>query len=514
MYRIGMFAGSNPDDSEPLNADLLPLYPLTAAAFNHLGMPTEASARFVSLAASLLAALLVILVAVRLGSWPAGAFAAVLIAFEPAMARLSYAVLTEPLYTAIVALGIWLMVRDPRAPPTMSSAIGLGAVFSLSFLDRFEGILFLAAIPFLQWCVTLAAHCTNLRTQLRPLLVWTAVFGAVFAVVAAPQVWYVSKEMNQFALNGRQAWSVIKNVKNGQSEEQRLNGLDYSPTVINLRFLQRSPKELAKLDATIPLKARVDRVSDNLDSLQRRTLPELLGLPVLMLIPCGLYFLLRSGQARAAFLLSAFVAAAFFAPLMYLVVPRYILAATPPLIALAAVGGVGAGQAIGMLGGASRWHRLSVPALLLLVTLVTVAFNARPLWRMATEPDRENPLADPYADPALYASFLPMLKAACASNPREVLLVRKRYIATFSGCSRLTMPYATLEQLRHYAAGNGASLMFVESAWDSGRPFYRDLVGADRTPDGFELLANNQSADGNRQLLYRLHLRPEGKASQ
>ncbi len=514
MYRIGMLAGSNPNDSEPLNADLLPLYPLTAAALSSLGMSTEASGRFVSLAASVLTALLVILVAVRLGSWPAGAFAAVLIAFEPTLARLSYSVLTEPLYTALVALGLWLMVRDPRAPPTTSSAIALGAVFSLSFLDRFEGILFLAAIPFLQWCLTLASHRDNLRAQLRPLLVWTAVFGAVFAILAAPQVWYVSKEMNQFALNGRQAWSVIKNVRNGQSEEQRLQGLDYSPTVINLRYLQQSPKDLAKLDASVPLKARLDRVSNNLDILQRQSLPQLLGLPVLILIPCGLYFLLRTGQPRAAFVLSGIAAVTFVAPLLYLVVPRYILAATPPLIALAALGGLGAGQALAQLAGTSRWRALSVPALLLCLALITVAFNARPLWRMATGPDRENPIADPYADPALYASFLPMLKAACAAHPAEVLLVRKRYIATLSGCTRLTMPYAKLEQLRLYAEGNGASLMFIESAWDSESPFYRDLVAADRAPDGFELLASHESTNGNWRFLYRLHLRPTGTPSQ
>lgn len=514
VYRIGVFAGSSPDDLEPLNADLLPLYPLTAAALSSLGMSTEASGRFVSLTASALTALLVILVAVRLGSWSAGAFAAVLIAFEPTLARLSYSVLTEPLYTALVALGLWLMVRDPRAPPTTSSAITLGAVFSLSFLDRFEGILFLAAIPFLQWCLTLASHRDKLRAQLRPLLVWTAVFGAIFAILAAPQVWYVSKEMNQFALNGRQAWSIIKNVKNGQPEEQQLQGLDYSPTVTNLRHLQRTPKDLAKLDASVSLKARLDRVSNNLDILQRQSLPQLLGLPVLILMPLGLYFLLRTGQARAAFVLSAFAAVTFFAPIMYLVVPRYLLAATPPLIALAALGGVGAGQALAQLAGTSRWRGISIPALLLCLSLITVALNARPLWRMATEPDRDNPIADPYADPALYASFLPMLKTACASNPDELLLVRKRYIAMFSNCGRITMPYATLEQLRLYAEGNGATLMFVESQWDAKRPFYRDLTVAANAPHGFELLASHESPNGNRQFLYRLHVRPTGAPSQ
>jgi hypothetical protein len=98
-----------------------------------------------------------------------------------------------------------------------------------------------------------------------------------------------------------------------------------------------------------------------------------------------------------------------------------------------------------------------------------------------------------------------MLSSACDAKPGEVLLVRKRYIATLSGCTRLMMPYATLAQLQRYAAANGATLMFVESQWDSERPFYHDLVGGAGSPDGFELLASDELPDGRRQFLFRLH---------
>ena len=512
LHRISVFAGSQSDDLDAMTADLLPLFPLASAALTRLGLPAEASARLISLTASVLTAVLIVMVAVRFGSWPAGAFAAMLIAFEPTMARLSYAVLTEPLYTALVTLGLWLMVRGSRSAPTLPGAIALGLVFGLSFLDRLEGILFLVAIPCLQWCLTLAAHRDSYLAQLRPLLAWTAVFGAVFVVLAAPQVWYVSKEMNQFALNGRQAWSVILNVRNGQSEEQRLQGLDYSPTTTNLRHLQSTPADLAKLDATVSLKARVERVTTNLDILQRQSLPQLLGLTVLVFVPLGLLFLLRAGHAPAAFVLAGFGVLAFVAPVMHDTIPRHILVSAPPLILLAAFGALGAGRELARHSEACRWRGWITPALLLGLTLVTVAFNAWPLWRMTTGPDNSNPVADRYSDPALYPRFLPMLETTCAATPGEVLLVRKRYIATLSSCTRLMMPYATLGQLQRYAEANGATLMFVESQWDSERPFYHALVEAPVAPDGFELLASDKLPDGRRRFLYRLH--PQSFGSQ
>jgi 4-amino-4-deoxy-L-arabinose transferase-like glycosyltransferase len=510
LYTIGVFAEFQPDGLDSLTPDLLPLYPLTSAALTHVGLPAEAAARLVSLTASVLTVVLVVMLAVRLGSWPAAAFAAMFVAFEPTMARLSYAVLTEPLYTALVTLGLWLMVRRSRSSPTVPDAVALGVVFGLAFLDRVEGILFLVAIPGLQWCLGLVSHHNNYRGQLRPLMTWTAVFGATFIVIAAPQVRFVSKEMNQFALNGRQAWTIILSARNGQSEEQRLQGLDYSPTMTNLRHLQRTPADLANLDATVPLKARVDRITGNLDILQRQSLPQLFGLPLLVFVPVGLLFLLRTGQGAAAFILAGFAILAFVGPVMHNTVPRHILASAPPLILLAALGALGTGRELARLADASRWRGWPVPALLLGLTVVIVSFNARPLWKMATSPDKTNPSADPYSDRALYARFLPMLKTACASNPNEKLLVRKRYIATLSGCERLMMPYATLEQLLRYAAGNGATLMFVESQWDSKRPFYRDLVDAAKADADLELLARDELPDGRRQFLYRLHLQLPG----
>jgi len=507
LHQIGVFATFDGDHiNNALTPDILPLYPLTGALLNSVGLPEESAARLTSFSASILTAALIVLVAVRLGSWPAGAIAAMLMAFEPMMARYSYAVLTEPMYTALVMLGIWLMVRGARAPPSVPGAIALGTIFGLAFLCRSEGILFLAGIPLLQWCLTLAASRQDIRRQLRPLAVWTAVFGTVFALLAAPQVWFVSDKMNQFAINGRQAWSIIESARTGQGDEEQLRGLDYSPAITNLDYLQSSPKDLAKLAHTGSRRSLAQLIATNLDTLQRRTFPQLLGLAVFAFAPLGLLFLLRTKQFSEAFILTWFLGMAVALPLMYNVVPSHLLVSTPPLFLLAAFGLLGAGRETAQLAETGRWRQWTVPALLLAVTAFTVVSNARPVFAMIARPDLINPTADPASDPARYARFLPILKAACAANPDEVVLVRKRYVTTLSRCTRLVMPYATFDQLRTYAAANKATLMFVESEFDAMRPFYRELVEARQPPAGFELLASQDYPDGRRQFLYRFHL--------
>lgn len=506
LDKIGVFATFDKDRIDTLSPDLLPLYPLTGAVLSSIGLPEESAARIVSLASSVLTAALIVLIAVRLGSWPAGAIAAMLVAFEPALARLSYAILTEPMYTGLVTLGVWLMIRGARSPPSVPGAIALGSVFGLSFLCRYEGILFLAGVPLLQWCLALASNRGDYRRQLRPLAVWTAVFATVFALLAAPQVLFVSDKMNQFALNGREAWSIIINARDGRSEEESLRGLDYSPSVTNLDFLQSSPGDLADIATSASLKSYAKRVVANLDTLQRQSLPQLLGLPVLVFTPLGLLLLLRTRRVAEAIILTWFLGMAMAAPLMYKTNPAYILVSAPPLILLGALGVLSAGREAAQLLDSGRWRQWFVPVFLLAVTLFNVASNARPVSNMITDPDRTNPIADPFSDPDNFTRFLPTLRSACASNPNEIVLARKRYITTLSGCTNLVMPYATFNQLRIYAVANNATLMFVDSRWDARRPFYRELVEVPQTPAGFELLASQEYPDGQRRLLYRLHL--------
>ena len=71
------------------------------------------------------------------------------LAGSPDFIRLSYSILTEPTYVATVYAGLALFLAQ-CGKPRASSAVGIGVLFALSFLNRVEGVLFLfpiASVP-------------------------------------------------------------------------------------------------------------------------------------------------------------------------------------------------------------------------------------------------------------------------------------------------------------------------------------------------------------------------------
>ena len=132
-----------------LSADRTPFYPLFSALFSSLTGSAETGARLCSLFFSCL----LFAAVVGIGRQFATAFSLgiglLIIAFNPVLIRLSYSVLTEPSYVAVVYLGLWLFMVHYRQPKVWTAA-ALGTLFALAFLNRFEGILYLAVIPLLQ----------------------------------------------------------------------------------------------------------------------------------------------------------------------------------------------------------------------------------------------------------------------------------------------------------------------------------------------------------------------------
>jgi 4-amino-4-deoxy-L-arabinose transferase-like glycosyltransferase len=468
-----------------------------------IGIPAESSARIVSLLASILTAALVVAMAYRYGRWPAAAAAAALIAFEPVLLRLSYAIITEPLYSFVVLLGLWLLLRQSDARPTPRSAVALGVVFGAAFLCRLEGILFLAVVPALRWIASFMHHRGEFSRQLHPLASWTAVFVAVFVAVAAPHVAFVSSKMNQFALNGRQAWSAIMSAPGDQHYYQRIYGLDFNPTAVNIDHLRAHPEDLATVATTVSLKERATLVAKNLSILQRDSLPTLLGLPVFALMLFGLAYLLRSARATDAVIVAGFLAVGYVAPLLHNTVPRHILVSAGPLLLLASLGVVGVAREFAERLQPSTLSRYALPASVATVLGVTLALNAWPLWQQLRVPDASNP----DSDRRLLEPFIEILGTACKQDPDTVVVARLRYLPLYAGCESISMPYASLEQLHQYAKSNNATFVFVDSRSDATWPFYADLTRPVTPPAGFERVASQVYPDGLHQFLYRVEAR-------
>src|ERR1051325_10591599 len=140
-----------------LTADLTPFYPVAILLAGLTGIDLVIGARLVSLVFSLVLLGAVIAIGRRVMSPAAVAITVLVLAVNPLLVMLSVSVLSEPSYLGTVYLGLWLFLRQASQPRLAWAAL-LGLVFGLAFLNRLEGLLFLGAIPLLQFAQWLG-HC-------------------------------------------------------------------------------------------------------------------------------------------------------------------------------------------------------------------------------------------------------------------------------------------------------------------------------------------------------------------
>jgi 4-amino-4-deoxy-L-arabinose transferase-like glycosyltransferase len=263
-----------------LGPDTTPLYPFFGALFSLPGWSAEVGARLCSLVFSVGLAVAIIGIGQRFASAAAIGLGLFIMAINASFIPLSFSVLTEPIFIAMVYFGLWIFWRQYENPAKTRGLL-LGALFGMSFLARTEGIIFLVAVPFLQ-----AVHFVFFRRShyaFKHLMVWTLCFMTAFAAIGLPQIWRVSEMMGRFAINGRQVWEVILNQPDGKSYEAKIYGLDYSPQQLNLEYIQSHPETLTRFESSISVVQFAKTVVRNFNDLYQRQLGLLIG-------PLGLIF--------------------------------------------------------------------------------------------------------------------------------------------------------------------------------------------------------------------------------
>jgi hypothetical protein len=125
----------------------------------------------------------------------------------------------------------------------------LGIIFGFAFLNRIEGIIFLGIIPLFHaiYYWFRGKHYFDGKK----LLLFNGLYVFVFLSVISPQIYMVSSKMDRFALNGREAWSLILHNPDGKSYEEKLCGLTYSEKQINLEYIWNHPETQKQLSSNI-----------------------------------------------------------------------------------------------------------------------------------------------------------------------------------------------------------------------------------------------------------------------
>jgi hypothetical protein len=477
-----------------LTPDFTPFYPVAIILAGLTKIDLVVAGRIVSLAFSLVLLGSVIGIGRRIASPKAVVAAVFLMAVSPMLVTLSVSVLSEPSYVGTIYLGLWLFLRQVREPRVAWGAL-LGLIFGLAFLNRIEGLLFLGAIPLLQLIERLVTGRRD-RRSLGAVARWSAAYVLVFLVAVAPHVVWVSKQMGSFAINGRQAWSLLDSKFDGGDREKLLYGLDYSPKLENLAYMWGHPEERAKLVARTSPVVYVKLAARNVDVIYRDHLGELVGPGVVAFALLGLVALARRKLVFPLVLIAGFVVTALVPPLLQTHILLRHLAVLAPILLLLAGEGIVALVTLTVPRRAPLANR-ALPAVL---TALMVAVSVVPLRDAIGAP------VNPEYDPASLAEPARIVREAQRELNRQVVLCdRSGYLGQLTGARPIVIPHTDLQGFVKYLALNRADLLFINYQHLGTRPFAADFSRA-TPPPGFTLLYRGMSAAGYRVELYRLNL--------
>ena len=475
--------------------DFTPFYPASIVLAGMTGIDQVLAARLVSFAFSLLLLVAVIGIGRRIASPMGVSLGVLLLAVSPALVPLSVSVLSEPSYIGTVYFGLWLFWRQADRPRVAWGA-ALGLIFGLAFLNRIEGLLFLAAIPVLQVAAAFLAKRPD-RPPPASIGRWSAAYVFVFLLLAVPQVWWVSHRMGSFAINGRQTWALLDPRFDLENRERLLNGLDYSPQQENLTYMWTHPEVRAKLATRKSPMVWVKLAARNADLIYRGHSGNLFGPGAVALFLFGFVAVVRRGRKFPPLLIGGFLVTALTAPLFQSNIHLRNLEVLAPIVLLLAGEGIPFLTALVAPSDARRTGRL-VPAAL---TTAMVAVAVPPLRDTIGVP-----LNGQY-EPAFLVEPVRIIREI---QDRElhrpaVLCDRTGYLGQASGAMPIiVVPYTDMAGFVKYLALNHADLVYLDSKSLDTRPFAADF-SEPTPPPGFTLLYRRVWPGGNWRALYRVH---------
>lgn len=477
-----------------LNPDTTPFYPLNIAVAILAGLSPEFGARLVSFFYSCLVIAFLLGIGRLVASPLAVLTGLMILAFSPTLIPLSFSVLTEPTYTAVTYAGIWLFWLQYKNPTARSGAL-LGAIFALSFLTRTEGFLYLALIPLLQ---AVSFRTTReLPTQWRRPAIWLACFLLGFGVLAAPQIYIVSKTSGEFMLNGRQLWLKILKSEDGATYDEKIYGLHHSPSTINLTHVQKSPRTVSDTGASISPRKAARQVAREFQVLFDRQLGTLFGPIGLVSFGFGLFTLWQSSQKFDVFLILMFLGFSLVPPILHNVVMRHIVIIAPLVMLVEGIGIVGLARSLTL--------STDIPSLraglVFLGAALIIGTQIFQLYTVVLHPPRWNGEYDPAAleEPSR------ILRELANDDPegKGFVAARKRYLAYFSGYSSLALPYTDYGGLVRYLNLNGAEYLFLERHLIRDYPFLEGLDEKIRKDKSLSLLHRSTDSHVGVLELYR-----------
>jgi 4-amino-4-deoxy-L-arabinose transferase-like glycosyltransferase len=187
-----------------------PLFPVLIAALSFLTHDYEWAGRIVSLIFQSLVPLAVFGIASRLYNRTTGLVAAALAIFSPLLVNLSFLVLSEAVYVALLFWGIYAVLLALERP-SVGRYLMVGGLFGLAYLTRQEAVAPLFVAVFLTVCF--AGGSLVVRGK------WAAVALAMFAIVALPEVIHLYKATGAIRLEEKSSLFYVEQVRTAVAEQ-------------------------------------------------------------------------------------------------------------------------------------------------------------------------------------------------------------------------------------------------------------------------------------------------------
>lgn len=447
------------------NPDNTPFYPFFSSIFSWMGGSIELGTRICSLFFSAVLFIPVVYICNLLRLEFITLFACLLfLTLSPVLTSLSYATLTEPSYiaTCYIALAFFLY---QSSRPTSGTAILSGFLFGLCFLNRTEGFIFIAVIPFLQLIHFFLGKANYSKGQL---LRWILIYTLVFSVTILPQIVRVSSVLDQPALNGRQVWTVLLKSDVGESYAEIIYGLKYSESQVNLKYAFSHPEATNNLNTELDINSYINTIKNNIYTFLIVRVDQLTSKPIFLFAMFGLIGLWIRGRRSEAAMFTAFIGACLVPAFIHNVVIRHIAVIAPLLLILAAIGL----ETLTMqLAKTLKPHQnIQKPISIFIAIFLS--------WSILHAKD--DAINNDY-DPVVAKAIANIIKkdADILSFDSPTIASRKSYIPYYAGGKRILLPYTDLKGLSEYLRLNEANYILVDEKLLKNFPWQKELKQSD-----------------------------------
>ena len=311
--------------------------------------------------------------------------------------------------------------------------------------------------------------------------------------------WLVVRWEN-FLLNGRQLWQDVLNNPDDKNHEQKVYGLDYSPSNVNIHYLLKNNPEY-KINNLNRLKNYSKKIFEEFSALQYRQLSEFFGALGIILFGFGLFFLIKLKKRLEFSIIIIFLVFVSFPPLLHGLYHRRIAIIIPIFLM---VEGLGISFLLNYFkevlpqNGFGLFVRSNLKISVIIIILLFTSY----------------PLLNSLMDPAINKEYHPSdFKGAISSLKsdksnlnilRATISTRKGYFSYFAEENYIMIPYADYNKLVNYCKLNKINYLFLEHRFLSEYPFMKKFN--ERNTPEFRLIYRQKSSFGDVNEVYRFKM--------